>query len=267
MLLPFVSASFSNDVIGEGYAFYKEDGATEIPAYNAGKATAGRWFMTNWSVSAGVTGYSKLGTAQSAVMPRLGFGGGFKVVASTFGSGMELGAYTYLPGFASTHGVKLSADARAKFVQKEYMFTLYGYGKGYMLPEDSWAKGYSDLAPRGLQNVGAGDVINLFCPTAARLSLDYAAPFFSWDRSFGPYLYLTNFELNPFADFTPLMRDKFEFLYSAGADLVFHFGRIPFIANDLKIGVRAAYNGGSDFYDALGRDNPFYFGLVLDTIM
>ena len=56
-------------------------------------------------------------------------------------------------------------------------------------------------------------------------------------------------------------------MYSVGMDLNVRFEKLLATTGTLRIGVRAAYNGGEgyDYFAGItGMDNPFYIGPVLN---
>lgn len=267
---PSLTLKYSNDYIGEGMAFFKEDGVTEEGSQTA-DGKKGRDFFRNQSLVASVSADTRRQTAPSQIIPRLGVGGELRVILSPFsrgiGSGLYARAYTYLPGLMSTHGIKLSAAAQTKGQAWHYTFPVNDdlVKVGYYIPEDVWSRGFEDLSPRGFAESGAGASM-LLSPVSARVSLDYVFPMLYVDRAFSPYIYFSNMEINPFADFSILPADGGEYLYSAGADIVLRFEKLFMISNTMKLGVRVAMNGGSEaLYKSLGMEKPFYIGFVANT--
>ncbi|MBQ6199553.1 MAG: hypothetical protein IJK44_10025 [Bacteroidales bacterium] len=267
---PSLTLKYSNDYIGEGMAFFKEDGVTEEGS-NTATGKKGRDFFRNQSLVASVSADTRRQTAPSQIVPRLGVGGELRIVLSPFddgiGSGIYAKAYTYLPGLMSTHGIKLSAAAQAKGQAWHYTFPVNDdlIKVGYYIPEDTWSRGFEDLSPRGFEKSGAGASM-LLSPVSARFSMDYVFPMLYVDRAFSPYIYFSNMEVNPFADFSLLPADDMQYLYSAGADLVFRFEKLFMFSTTMKLGVRVAYNGGSeDLYKSTGLKSPVYVGFVANT--
>lgn len=265
-IMPSLKLRFSNDYIGEGFTFYDTDGVTETPS--ASVTGEAREFTMNTSLVASVTADTRRSMAPSQVIPRFGAGGELRFVVSPFekgiGSGIYLGAYAYLPGIASLHGLKLSASAQSRTQESRYTRPS-GSSIGYMLPMDVWAMGFEDMAPRGFEKTGVGASMLLMSPASARMSVDYVMPTLFLDRALGPYMYLSNLEVNPFADFSLFVPNSTEYLYSAGADLLFRFEKLFMIANTIKMGVRVAYNGGSEgLYNTIGLKSPVYVGFVFN---
>ena len=270
-ITPSVTFKYSNDAIGESLAFYAEDGLTEIATTTA-SGKKGQKFFTNKSLVASISADTRLSLAPSQVIPRFGVGGEIRYIAAPMergiGSGMYLKAYTYLPGLSTIQGLKLSAALQSRGQETNITYPSGGY-VGYMLPMDVWAMGFEDMAPRGFEKSGVGASLLLTSPVSAIMSLDYVIPTLFIDRAFSPYIYLSNMEINPFADFsffTPNLDDSVENLYSVGADIVFRFEKLFAISNTLKLGARVAYNGGSeDLFKNSGLKSPFYIGFVANT--
>lgn len=271
-ITPSLTMKFSNDYLAEGLAFYKEDGVTETGSVCADGQENNVLFRNN-SLVASITADTRRMTAPSQIIPRYGVGGEFRIVLSPFnkdkgiGSGLYADVYTYLPGFKSTHGVKLSAACQLKGQSWRYTFPNNDdlIKLGYYIPEDVWSLGFEDLSPRGFEKSSAGAAMMLN-PVSTRFSADYVLPLFYIDRAFSPYLYISNMEVNPFADFSLLPADGMQNLFSAGADIVFRFEKLLMLSNTMKLGVRVAYNGGSsELYDSLGMTSHVYAGFVINT--
>jgi hypothetical protein len=265
---PGLKLKFSNDFLGEGFTFFDTDGVTEIPAADL-SAEAPRELRMNTSFVASVSADTRLKKASSQVIPRFGAGGEIRAIVAPFqkgiGSGAYIGAYAYLPGLTSVQGLKLSAAAQSRTQESRY-FRPAGSSAGYLMPMDVWAMGFEDMAPRGFEKTGVGTSMLLLSPESARISMDYVIPTLFMDRAFGPYIYLSNLEVNPFADFSIFVPGSTEYLYSAGADIIFRFEKLFMISNTIKLGARVAYNGGSgELYKSIGLKSPVYVGFVANT--
>jgi hypothetical protein len=275
---PGISFKFSNDALAPALSFFKttKDGIKKEPTYNKEGNEIETLYYTNKSIIARITAETKSQVAPSQVIPRSGFGGELRMVYAPLpnyvGSGFYMDAHMYLPGISSTHGLKLTGAYQKRRQTTGSYFTepkkdWQIRSKPYSLPTDTWAIGFEDLAPRGFEKTGAGTSLLVFSPFSARISADYVAPCLSIDRSLSPYIYLRNLEINPFADFSMFNPRTFSYLYSAGADIILHFEKFFMLSNTLKLGVRVAYNGGSELYDSLGLDNPYYVGFVVNPVL
>lgn len=259
-LEPSVSVRFSNDQLGQSFAFYDKKGKKELGT---------SIYDPHFSIVTSVTANTKRATAQSQIIPRFGVGGELRGVFSSIpdgiGSGIYADAYAYLPGIMSTHGLKLSAavQSRTQLYQLRYPS---GFFTSYMLPVDVWGLGFEDMAPRGFEKTGAGAAMLLFSPVSSLFSVDYVFPMLYVDRAFSPYIYMSNMEVNPFAEMSLFAPNKVEHLYSAGADIVLRFEKLFMFPSTMKLGVRIAYNGGSShLYDQIGMKSPVYVGFVANT--
>ena len=267
-ITPSLTFKFSNDAIGEGFAFFAEDGITEL-ATSGPSGKKERAFFTNMSLVASISADTRRSMGPSQVIPRFGAGGELRYVESPIsegiGSGIYLSAYAYLPGLTSIQGLKLSASVQSR-TQKNLLVYPSWSTTGYMQPMDVWAMGFEDMAPRGFEKTGVGASMLLMSPVSALLGMDYVIPMLFLDQAISPYIYLSNMEINPFVDFSLFVPNQTEYLYSAGADLIFRFEKLFMISNTLKLGVRFAYNGGSEnLYKSIGLDSPVYVGFVTNT--
>ena len=262
-LEPSITAKFTNDMLGESFAFYDKKGENEMAASASGKT--GRDYYAHMSVVSRVTADTRRSMGPSQIVPRFGVGGELRYVMSTFdkgiGSGIYADVYTYLPGLMSTHGLKLSAAVQTR-TQMYKTWYPSGFYSNYLLPVDVWGLGFEDMAPRGFEKTGAGATMLLFSPVSSLFSADYVFPLLHIDRALSPYIYISSIEVNPFAELSLYDTGKTENLYSVGADMVFRFEKLFMFSNTMKIGVRVAYNGGSDLFDTLDMKSPVYVGLV-----
>lgn len=192
-------------------------------------------------LTAGVRGYTMLGTAESCIYPRLGIGAEIGISARPgFTDFIRSNAYAYLygyvPGIMDTHGIRLSA-----------LFQCHA-SKGYLTEQ------YANTLPRGFES-SAGSYTCTF-PVQSKFTFDYALPFAPMDWSFlSPIAYFRNLELTLHTDYglyaTPLTGRTCT-LYSAGADLALRFGAVFGIPAPIRIGVTYNYNNGS-CYDELSK--------------
>ena len=164
---------------------------------------------------ASLRAYAMRPVAQSCIFPRFGYGAelGFTRnhnIASIYPGYYYGKLYTYLPGFMSTHGLRLIAYGQSN----------YGW-------EGQWVKTHS-----------------------AEFQADYAFPFLPLDWSgLSPFAYVRNLEavLHAYAkvsSYEELLRTKkgSDFDYSAGATLQVRLAQLAWIPSDVRIGIRAMYN-------------------------
>ena len=240
-LVPQISYNISNDRYTNNYDVYTyssdEDKNPGVVHYEQQGAFLGH-------VDVSLRFYSTQQTPSSRIYPRLGIG--VDVGGRTYprmGWGLSPAyyahAYGYLPGIGQTHGIRLSAMVQAN--TKNYVM----YGANVVT-----------CSPRGFVDSGTGSALAIYCPTQSKLSIDYAIPFAPVGWSFlSPFAYIRNFEAIPFFDYTILSFSRaYRFpiptgkdLYSAGMDLNLRLGNLAWIPYPIRVGVRAAYNGGSSY--------------------
>ncbi len=263
---PRLTANFSNDYFGQGINFYKVSTGNKLVSWGAGR----EWkFNMNFTIVASLTADTRLSMGPSQVVPRHGAGGEIRYVKSPFdhgiGSGIYMNAYTYLPGFTSVQGLRLAVAFQSK---KQVFHNTYasGFFSDYTVPYDSWGLGFENMTPRGFEKTDVGTAMQILSPLSVMFSLDYVIPMLNIDRAFSPYIYLSNLELRPFADFSLLTPyRKTEFLYSAGSDIIFRFEKLFMFSSTMKPGIRIAYNGGSGLFSSIDMKSPVYVGLVINT--
>ena len=132
-------------------------------------------------------------------------------------------------------------------------------------------------SPRGFADSNAASLMALYCPTQSKLSAEYAIPFAPVGWSFlSPVAYIRNFEAIPFFDYTVLSFSRAynyrietgNSLFSAGMDLNLRLGNVAWLSFPARVGITAAYNGGSSysFIEKLGQDpGRFYLGFHFDV--
>ena len=191
-------------------------------------------------VTASVRAYTMRPTPSSCVYPKLGIGleGGY---AHTFSHSYCDAAYAYvygyLPGFAPTHGLRLSALGQLLFSGSNAAFVETFY----------------NTVPRGYGSGALGAVAGY--PRQVKFTADYAMPFLSLEWSgLSPVFYLKNLELNPHADLTLLHSSGsgWQSLACAGASLLAHLGNFLWIPYDTRVGVVWSYRFGS-YYDTIQK--------------
>lgn len=217
---------------------------------------------SSFVAEARISAATQVSMAPSQVMPRLGVGVDLSVKDNLMSTVWYGNLYGYLPGVFRPQGLKIGLQAQYSPMD-------------LMTSNTYWTGLAEDLSPRGLSEDGVGFLMNRICPEQYTLSLDYAIPALSIETHITPYVYIRNFEFVPFLDLTrvkfinnPNLPTEAMTLYSAGMDINVHFTKLLMLSGSLKIGLRAAYNGGDGyefFADALGLERPFYIGPVLNV--
>lgn len=182
-------------------------------------------------VSASLRAYAVKATPQSCIYPKLGIGAelgysGRPGAGRLFAPNAYAYAYGYLPGFMSTHGIRLTATVQAP-LRDDAMF----YER------------FASVAPRGAGSYSEIASQMALAPVQGRLTFDYAFPFAPLDWSgLGPVAYLRNLESTIHADYSfaaPSMH-----LGCVGADLCAVLGNFLWIPYDTRIGISYYYNLG-----------------------
>lgn len=185
-----------------------------------------------------VSGYIMRNRAPSQEYPSLGIGGeiGYRCrigLSDLYTAGIYAHAYGYLPGFAQSHGIRLSAL---------FQHRLTG---GCLFGEN-----VVNTHPRGYANTDLMQYFSTASPTQLKLSVDYALPIYIGDQSWAsPVAYITHYLLRPFADVTvfddrsgisPVTRS----LFTVGADITAKTANFLWLPYNAEIGVRIGFNGG-----------------------
>lgn len=261
-LVPQITYNLSNDRYTNNYDVYtytSDDDLNPTVAHHENKGS----FLGRVDVS--LRFYSTQQTPPSRIYPRLGLG--IEVGGRTY-PGMGWGftpsyyayAYGYVPGIGQTHGIRLSAVVQASTKD----FVMYGANT-------------VTCSPRGFADSNAASLMALYCPTQSKLSAEYAIPFAPVGWSFlSPVAYIRNFEAIPFIDYTVLSFSRAynyrietgKSLFSAGMDLNVRLGNVAWLSFPARVGITAAYNGGSSysFIEKLGQDpGRFYLGFHFDV--
>ena len=139
-------------------------------------------------------GYILQPTAPSCIYPRLGIGieAGYRFLPQhqdSFTNTGYLYSYGYLPGFMSTHGLRLTAAWQHQFSDTEWCF----------------GNNAIDIYPRGFGNAGSlKNFMKSYGKNQYRFSVNYAMPIAFPFRSslLSPLFYVKRIELVPFADIT-----------------------------------------------------------------
>lgn len=195
-------------------------------------------------------------TATSRLWPEQGVGYALSARANSFSGAFNGLLYAYLPGLGLRQGLKLTAAAQ--YIVGD--FTL-------------WTAADADMAPRGFARSSAASFLNLYSTATGRLSADYGMPVLPVDKAFGPYFYLRNFEVVPFADLTLVrFREGIEprdgNLWSAGMDLAARFQKFLAVSNGVSVGLRLCCNGGTLqplLRSAMDHSDAWYAGVIFNT--
>ncbi len=170
--------------------------------------------VTAWSI--GGRAYTMLSTPSSAIYPRLGVG---------LSAGLNI------------YDVQATGEKAGFFegrIKCPYA-TLYGYLPGFEKTH-SWAWSTSWSAAPNLA------VASLKTQTLSA-SLRYAMPMFPVEWSgLSPMVYVRNFELIPFYEFTAIKADVQTISHTFGAYVDAVLGNIFFIPYDFRVGVKAGYD-------------------------
>ena len=180
------------------------------------------------AVTAAVRYYRQMETARSAVFPKFGYGGmvvwrGMAGMEENFGSQAALDLYGYLPGFAPTHGIKLSVEMQKQFND----------GKMFYLSN--------------LVNMPRGYADDVFGQKYVKGSAEYAFPVYLGDWRLFKLAYLKRLKVIPYLDYAVNIVEgqKEETrigMYSYGAEALVDFSPIT-VGIDLSLGVRYSRNG------------------------
>ena len=180
------------------------------------------------AVTAAVRYYRQKETARSAVFPKFGYGAlaswrGMVGMEENFGSQAALDLYGYLPGFAATHGMKLSLEMQRQF-NGDKMF--------YLSNLVDMPRGYAD---------------DVFGQKYIKGSVDYAFPIYLGDKQLLKLAYLKRLKVIPYLDYAVNVVDgqqgeKRVGMYSYGAEALVDFAPLT-IGVELSFGVRYSRNG------------------------
>ena len=207
-------------------------------------------YMHAGTVTSALQFYIMREMAGSAIFPKWGFGGvakmGFAVNGGeNFGNVSSLHLYGYLPGFAATHGLKLSASVQKQNVE----------GKNY------WMGNLVGM-PRGYRE-------NFYCKDYVMGSADYAFPVYLGDIGVWELAYLKRLQVIPFADFaigksvsTPERIERDARLCSVGTDLLVDLSPFKF-GVECSVGVRYSYNSNNAGLPGAGNAFQMLFSVAL----
>ncbi len=261
---PRVSYFFSNDLYRPESAYF-DYGNSLVGAFPShsdfvGIADTKAVFMQ--SVSASVSGYIVQPTPASLVYPRKGIGlqmGYHQRIGLTdvYSAGFYSYLYGYLPGFARTHGLKLTATMQ---------HTLWA----------PFIENIVSMSPRGLsEDPDFSRVLSGTDGTQLKYTADYAIQFGLPEKQrISDIFHFTHMSLIPHADlllfpYEPSGTDVIlpEMLYSVGTSITAHSANFLWFPAGFQIGISLDYNGGPSF-NRLTRDgfelSRFHAGLILN---
>ena len=187
---------------------------------------------------------------ESRVYPKLGIGaeiGGMTRpgLKDFFAPNVYAYAYSYIPGFFETHGIRFTALFQKQLLDDT---TLFG---------DVTA----NMAPRGFGAGVGSEIASGENPVQWKFTVDYALPFtIGGDLSLMPVLYIKNFVFIPHFDYTTLSAGN---LWSVGADLTAELGYVFPVTVDASAGISVSRLGGTWFSQS-GQKDLWYVGPVFD---
>lgn len=180
------------------------------------------------AVTAAVRYYREREKARSGVYPKFGYGGllswrGMIGLQENYGSQAAVDLYGYLPGFAPTHGIKVSFEAQRQFNDDKIL--------------------YID----NLANMPRGYTDDVFGDKYVKGGIDYAFPVYLGDKNLFKLAYLKRMRVIPFADYavntvSGTSSVKKVGMYSYGSDILVDFAPLA-IDWEVSLGVRYARNG------------------------
>ena len=249
---PQVKYSVSNNLFSSSTVKYK------APEHVFEKFTAhyifngfgeGRNYLLQ-SLSASLRGYVMLPRPESRVYPKLGIGaeiGGMTRLGlkDFFAPNVYAYAYSYIPGFFETHGIRATALVQKQLFDDGTLFGDVTVG----------------MAPRGFGGDVSSTIASGDNPVQWKFTVDYAMPFtIGGDLSLMPVLYIKNFVLIPHFDYTVLQEGN---LWSVGADFTAELGYVFPLAIDASAGITVDKLGGTWFTQS-GQKDLWYVGPVFD---
>ena len=263
--VPQVTWSVSNNTFDNGTIDLKmvEDFVSDSPIPSLIGIEPGDNVLMQ-TLRASVRGYRVLPTPESCVYPRWGIGAeagaSFRPGLTKFYSPVSYGyLYGYVPGFARTQGLRLTALAQ------------------YQLPTGApFGENSVTILPRGF-TAAEGRTVARASAAQLRLTADYALPIYVGDLSwFSPVAYIKNFLLLPHVDWTGFGgarngkgKATSSSLVSAGADFTVELGNLTWIPYPCSLGVSASWLGGPYFKtlaeSAENGRKPYYVGLVFSV--
>ena len=200
--------------------------------------------LMNQTITTSLRGYAVTGTSSSAVFPRWGAGGEIGYMRAfhkqkLFSPMQYLYAYGYIPGFARSHGIKLTYTIQDKCYN-----------------DMQFSDPVVNILPRGFKSNGTIlRNMTILYGLMSKATIDYAIPVHTGDWSIGGSLFsVKRFVLTPHFDFTFMGKRGNQMygaplgnLFSAGANLSVDLNSILWLEYPCSFGVTCSYNGGSLF--------------------
>jgi len=262
---PKLSYRFSNDLYRPGRTIFDYDTSLsgDILSHPQFVGVTDTRTVFLQSVTASVSGFIMQPTPSSLVYPKKGIGlqmGYHQRIGlrRVYSAGLYSYLYGYLPGFARTHGLKLTATMQQTF----------------------WAfytENIVSMSPRGLsEDPDFSLVLSTTDGLKTKYTADYAMQFALPQRQIlSDLLHFTHMTVIPHADllFFPYMgrgTDVImpEMLYSVGASVAAHTANLLWFPAGCQIGFSFDYNGGPSF-NRLTRDgfelSRFHLGLIFNV--
>jgi hypothetical protein len=256
-VIPQVSYSFTNDFFNSSmpYISHREQDGADVPGGQVflgatdGKNRPMQYLRGN------LRAYSVLGTSNSCVYPRWGIGVEMGVssmlAAMDYYSPMGYAyVYGYVPGFARTHGIRLSALYQTK------------------LKDSPFGQRTVSIMPRGFAGTPSiGSNLSVQKKSLAKVSAEYGIPIYIGDIAvLNSMLNIKRLVLTPHFDY--LFTDGVsKGLYSAGASLTLGLESIFWTGWPCSVGVSGSFNGGTDFSSYVEGFNAerFHIGPVFSV--
>ena len=259
-VIPQVSYSFSNDFFNSSMPYIshrEQDGAGAPGGQVFLGATDGKNRPMQY-LRGNLRAYTMLGTSNSCVYPRWGIGVEMGVssmlAAMDYYSPMGYAyVYGYVPGFARTHGIRLSVLYQTK------------------LKDSPFGQRTVSIMPRGFAGTPSiGSNLSVQKKSLAKVSAEYGIPIYIGDIAvLNSMLNIKRLVLTPHFDYlfmNPLSHKQSgaprEGLWSAGGTLAFNLESIFWLGWPCTFGVTASYNGGPSFevYKEAFNARRYYVG-------
>lgn len=256
-VIPQVSYSFSNDFFNSSMPYIshrEQDGAGAPGGQVFLGATDGKNRPMQY-LRGNLRAYSVLGTSNSCVYPRWGIGAELGVssmlAAMDYYSPMGYAyVYGYVPGFARTHGIRLSALYQTK------------------LKDSPFGQRTVSIMPRGFVGTPSiGSSLSVQKKSLAKVSAEYGIPIYIGDIAIAnSLLNIKRLVFTPHFDYT-FIDSTGSGLYSAGATLTLNLESVLWLGWPCSFGVTGSYNGGTDFMSYVQGFNAerFHIGPVFSV--
>ena len=256
-VIPQVSYSFSNDFFNSSMPYIshrEQDGAGAPGGQVFLGATDGKNRPMQY-LRGNLRAYTMLGTSNSCVYPRWGIGAELGVssmlAAMDYYSPMGYAyVYGYVPGFARTHGIRLSALYQTK------------------LKDSPFGQRTVSIMPRGFVGTPSiGSSLSVQKKSLAKVSAEYGIPIYIGDIAIAnSLLNIKRLVFTPHFDYT-FIDSTGSGLYSAGATLTLNLESVLWLGWPCSFGVTGSYNGGTDFMSYVQGFNAerFHIGPVFSV--